>query len=616
MRKIFSILLVAAMLLGVFVGCGDAGDDYTDAVATSAVTEEVNYVADDIAILYTNDVHTYIDGPLSYDVIAAIKEEFAERYAGVLLVDAGDHIQGTAYGSMNDGATIIEMMNAAGYDVATLGNHEFDYGMDGCMAAIEWAAYPYVSANFYHEKNGVKGECVLEPYVTFTVGNETIAFVGITTPETFTKSTPAYFQDENGNYIYGISSGEDGSELYADVQVAINAAKADGATKVIALGHLGDEIESSPYTSAETIANVSGLDAFIDGHSHSIVEGTLTPDKDGKDVLLTQTGEYFDRIGLMIIDGESGEITTDFIECEEVLADVMSENGETVSEVCGYKLVSELYGESDLVSDATVASIKETWISEIDTMLGEVIGSADLTLGNYDGDTRLVRKQETNTGDFAADALYYLFDDMGLNVDVAIMNGGGVRNKDITGEISYQTCKLIHTFGNVACLQTVTGQQLLDALEWGARAVGTDEECGGFLQVAGITYKIDTSVKSTVAADAKGIWVGGPTDGYRVHDVMVYNKETNAYEPLELDTIYRLAGHNYTLRELGDGFAMFDGAVNIIDYVMEDYMVLANYVKAFENGAVGANNSPLAMKYSGMLLDYSTVYGSGRITVE
>ena len=318
----------------------------------------------------------------------------------------------------------------------------------------------------------------------------------------------------------------------------------------------------------------------------------------------------------MIIDGESGEITTDFIECEEVLADVMSENGETVSEVCGYKLVSELYGESDLVSDATVASIKETWISEIDTMLGEVIGSADLTLGNYDGDTRLVRKQETNTGDFAADALYYLFDDMGLNVDVAIMNGGGVRNKDITGEISYQTCKLIHTFGNVACLQTVTGQQLLDALEWGARAVGTDEECGGFLQVAGITYKIDTSVKSTVAADAKGIWVGGPTDGYRVHDVMVYNKETNAYEPLELDTIYRLAGHNYTLRELGDGFAMFDGAVNIIDYVMEDYMVLANYVKAFENGAVGANNSPLAMKYSGMLLDYSTVYGSGRITVE
>ena len=225
MRKIFSILLVAAMLLGVFVGCGDAGDDYTDAVATSAVTEEVNYVADDIAILYTNDVHTYIDGPLSYDVIAAIKEEFAERYAGVLLVDAGDHIQGTAYGSMNDGATIIEMMNAAGYDVATLGNHEFDYGMDGCMAAIEWAAYPYVSANFYHEKNGVKGECVLEPYVTFTVGNETIAFVGITTPETFTKSTPAYFQDENGNYIYGISSGEDGSELYADVQAAINGGR-------------------------------------------------------------------------------------------------------------------------------------------------------------------------------------------------------------------------------------------------------------------------------------------------------------------------------------------------------------------------------------------------------
>ena len=248
--------------------------------------------------------------------------------------------------------------------------------------------------------------------------------------------------------------------------------------------------------------------------------------------------------------------------------------------------------------------------------LGAIIGSATVTLYNYDADSnRLVRKQETNSGDFAADALYYLFDDMGLDVDIAIMNGGGIRNKAVTGDISYKVCKNIHTFGNVACLQTITGQQLLDALEWGARYAGTEKENGGFLHVSGITYKIDVAYPQTVVADDKGVWVSGPTAGYRVMDVMVYNKETNAYEPLDLAASYNLAGYNYTLRDLGDGFAMFDGAVNVLDYVLEDYMVLANYVQGFEGGNVAATNSPLLAKYPGMKLDYSAFTGSGRIEI-
>ena len=246
-----------------------------------------------------------------------------------------------------------------------------------------------------------------------------------------------------------------------------------------------------------------------------------------------------------------------------------------------------------------------------------MIGSTALTLDNYDAEgKRLVRSQETNTGDFCADALYYLFDNMGLDVDVAIMNGGGVRNKAVTGEISYKVCKNIHTFGNVACLQTITGQQLLDALEWGARGAGTGEEIGGFLHVAGVTYKIDTAYPQSIVADDKGVWVSGPTGGYRVHDVMVYNKETKAYEALDLAAQYNLAGYNYTLRDLGDGFAMFDGAINVLDYVMEDYMVLANYVQAFEGGVVDATNSPLAAKFPGMLVNYGTVDGSGRIVLK
>ena len=538
------------------------------------ITQTTAAPAGDTVIYYTNDVHTYIDGEISYDNLAWLKQN--TDAADVLLVDAGDAIQGTAYGSMDKGKTIIDLMNAAGYDLATLGNHEFDYGMTGAMNAIAWAEFPYVSANFYHEKDGVVGDSVLDAYKVFETANGLkVAFVGLTTPESFTKSTPAYFQDENGNYIYGIAGGTDGAALYAAAQAAIDAASAE-ADIVIALGHLGDDPASQPWTSEELIANTTGLDAFIDGHSHSTVPGKEVLDKDGNPVILTQTGEYFGAVGKMTISAE-GEISTE--------------------------LVTSIEG-----SDASVKAIKDEWMTEIDTKLGEVIGYLDVTLDNYDANGgRLVRKQETNTGAFAADALYYLFDNMGLDVDVAIMNGGGVRNKAVTGEFSYLTAKSIHTFGNVACLQTITGQQLLDALEWGAKAT-PDAENGGFLHVSGITYEIDISVPSTVQADEKGVWIGGPTGEYRVKNVKIL--QDGAYVDLDLNAKYNLAGYNYTLRDLGDGFAMFDGAVNVLDYVMEDYMVLANYIKSFpvdeETGlpTVTAENSP-----------YGTVDYVGRIKI-
>ncbi|MBQ7824817.1 MAG: bifunctional metallophosphatase/5'-nucleotidase [Clostridia bacterium] len=583
-------------------------------MAAGALAQET--LSEDVVILYTNDVHTYIDGALSYDVIAGVKSELEKQYKHVLLVDAGDHVQGTAYGSLDKGETIIKLMNAAKYDLATLGNHEFDYGMDGCIAVREWAEFPYVSCNFYNEEFFERKDNVLDSYKLFECGDVKLAVIGITTPESFTKSTPAYFQDGEGNYIYGIAGGDDGAKLYADVQTAIDFATAAGANKIIALGHLGDDKASMPWTSEETIANVTGLDAFIDGHSHSTVEGKLVADKAGENVLLTQTGEYFNRIGMMVIDAETGEIKTDFIELVELTETTKDAEGKDVTNVIGYELSSELYTGEKWVSDEAVAAIKNEWITAVDEKLGAVIGSTELTFDNYTPDgTRLVRSQETNTGNFAADALYYLFDNMGLDVDVAIMNGGGVRNKAVTGEISYKVCKQIHTFGNVACLQTITGQQLLDALEWGARFAGGEKENGGFLHVSGITYKIDSSYPESTVADDKGVWVSGPTAGYRVHDVKVYNKETGAYEALDLAASYNLAGYNYTLRDLGDGFAMFDGAVNVLDYVMEDYMVLANYVQGFEGGKVEAKNSPLLAKFPGMLLDYGTVDGSGRIEI-
>ena len=544
-----------------------------------ASAEEAQPLAkeDEVVIYYTNDVHTYINKDLSYDNIADLKTQTEAVAAGVLLVDAGDHIQGTAYGSMDKGATIVELMEASGYDLATLGNHEFDYGMERALEVATEGSVPYVSCNFYHEENGVAGDSVLDAYQVFEVGGLKIAIIGVTTPESFTKSTPAYFQDEDGNYIYGIAGGEDGEALYAAVQEAIDAASAE-ADIVIALAHLGDDVSSQPWTSEEVIANTTGLDAVIDGHSHSTVEHKELTDKGGNTVVLTQTGEYFNAIGKMTINVETQTIDTE--------------------------LVTEYTG-----SDAAVKEIKDAWIAEIDEQLGEVIGYAEVTFDNYDADgNRLVRKQETNTGDFAADALYYLFEETyGLEVDVAIMNGGGVRNKAITGELSYKTMKDMHTFGNVACLQIVTGQQILDALEWGARS-SDEAECGGFLQVSGITYEIHTYIESTVQMDEKGVWTGGPTGEYRVKNVKVL--QDGEYVDLDLNAQYNLAGYNYTLRDLGDGFAMFDGAVNVLDYVMEDYMVLANYVQSFPVDettglpTITAENSP-----------YGEVTGEGRITL-
>lgn len=547
-NRFLALLLAMVMAFGLTVTAFAEGEDTAQ--------------TGDVTVLYTNDVHTYITQDLTYSLVAAYKASLENA----LLVDAGDHIQGTVYGSMDKGETIIKLMNAAGYDAATLGNHEFDYGMEGCMQAIEWADYPYLSCNFYHEKDGVAGENVLDSYVVLEAGGVKIAFVGITTPESFITSTPAYFQDDAGNFIYGIAGGSDGSALYAAVQKAIDAASAE-ADYVIALGHLGIDPSSKPWTSEDVIANTTGLDAFIDGHSQNEVAMKEVADKAGDTVVLTQTGEYLNNLGQMTIAAD-GTITTKLLTAEDL---------------------------AGVTPDAEIKAVEDAWVAEIDTQLGEVIGSIDDTLDNYDADgNRLVRKQETNTGDFTADALYYLFDNMGLEVDAAIMNGGGIRNGAITGDITYKTCKEIHTFGNVACLQTVTGQQILYALEFGAKDVSADgsTEHGGFLQVSGLKYTINTAIPSSIPLDDKGFWAGEPTGALRVSDVQILDRETGEYVPLDLDAKYNLAGYNYTLRDQGDGFYMFDGAVNVLDGVMEDYMVLANYVQSFEGGKVTGYAQP------------------------
>ena len=559
MRKFLSLLLTMAMVFSL------------------AVTVNAAAPKEDITILHTNDVHCDYE---KYAKVATLHK------SADLLVDAGDHVQGGVIGTLSKGEYIVDIMNYLKYDAAVPGNHEFDYGMDQFLhIAKDLAKYPYISANF----TGKDGKPYFDAYKMFEVKGVKVAFVGVCTPETFTKSTPTYFQDANGNYIYGFCEGNNGADLYNAVQKAIDAAKAAGADYVIGLGHLGIDEQSSPWMSKEVIANTTGFDAFIDGHSHTVMENKQVYDAAGKAVTLTQTGSYLANVGKMTI-AEDGAITTELISTADV-------------------------------SDAAVAATAEAWINDVDAMLGEQIATTDINFYINDPATgkRRIRMGETNLGDFVADGIYTYFNEVEqLDCDIAMMNGGGIRTDVDAGKWTFKTCKQVSPFGNVACLMSVTGKQIQDALEFGARFVGPEgKENGGFLHVAGATYEIHTDIPNTVLTDDKNVWMGSATGTPRVQNVRIYNKKTGTYEPLDLNRTYALAGMNYTLRNLGDGFAMFDGAELIKDYVAEDYLVMSTYAMIFDGATEGmpvlaSANSPLA-DYPGYLLNYEDPYGAGRI---
>jgi 2',3'-cyclic-nucleotide 2'-phosphodiesterase (5'-nucleotidase family) len=576
MKKVFNLILSLSMSFGL-VGCSQKK------LANGEVT-----------VLYTNDVHGYINNKvknendeevdgLSYANVKALKDDLTSEGKNVLLVDAGDHTQGTAYSSMSEGIGMIDIMNEVGYDLATLGNHEFDYGQYQAFKFMDEANFDYVSCNFYTTEDN---KLVLEPYKILEAGDLKIAFVGVSTPETISSSTPSYFQDEDGNYVYNFYSGEDGQELYDSVQSAIDEASKE-ADVVIGLGHLGVYDSAAPYRSIDVIENTTGLDAFIDGHSHTEIEGEIIQDKDGNDVVLTQTKSYLAYIGEMNITVTDGKVSV-----STQLIDSYDSEDETVKEMED-KIVDQANEELNVkVADESVPF----YISDPET--GE----------------RLVRKMETNSGDITADAYYWYFnEEKEMECDVAINNGGGVRGDFPNGILTYGDCKTVMPFGNVICLVKVTGQTLLDALENGV--ISSPDETA-IQHCAGMKYSVDTSIESTVQVDENGLWTGGPTGEYRVHDVEIYNRETGEYEPLDLEKTYTLAGNNYTLRNGGGGMTMLrDDAELVLDYVGEDYMIFADYLKSFTNNSIKTENSPLA-SYKNYLINYENLYGSGRITIE
>ena len=546
-----------------------------------------------VIVLHTNDTHTHIDdGRVAFSEIAAEKARFEAAGENVILVDAGDYVQGTALGGYDAGRSAIDIMNAAGYKVATLGNHEFDYGIDAMFANAALAKFRTVSCNFVHRKSADDpGRLVFPAYTVVTSGTVRVAFVGVTTPTTLVSAKPSTFLDPTGSYrAYDFMAGERGAALYKAVQDAVNEA-ARHADYVIVLGHLGISPDCADYMSTDVIAHTTNFVALVDGHSHSEYTGSRVRNAAGQDVILTQSGSYLGLLGCLVF--EDGKC---------VMAGTVYTRGE---------------------KDPKVERLEKELSDAVERQLGVKIARAPVTLCSYKPGTndRLARKEECSAGDFAADAvLWYANEKAGLACDFAMMNGGNVRADVPEGDVTLKVLRTVQPFGGDIGVVEANGRQVLDALEFGAQAVG-DGEFGGFLQVAGLTYTVDAAVKPSVRVDATGSWISGPSNGvYRVRDVKVYDRKTGTFLPLDSNAIYRVAGNAFTLVEGGDGFSMFRSAKKIENGLATDYLVLAEYAKAFRPGADGtpvlsSANSPLA-PLAGYPIRYEDTSGSGRIAIK
>lgn len=371
-----------------------------------------------IVILHTNDVHCGVEEGVGYAGLAAYRNEMQLQYGAdnVTLVDAGDAIQGGALGTLSDGAFLVDTMNQVGYDIAVPGNHEFDYGVENFLdLAQNRADYTYLCSNFV---DLTAGTLVLPPYRMIDYSGTQVAYVGIATPETFTKSTPVYFQDEAGNYIYSFCQGNDGADLYANVQASVDMARAQGADYVVAIGHLGTEGITPAWQAGAVIANTSGIDVLIDGHSHEAYE-KVVENKDGEDVLLAQTGTKFNAIGKVVIDPSTGDIVSELVED---------------------------YDQKEPVTDVFLQALD----AGLEDILGQVVAKSDVDLTSNDPATglRRVRSGETNLGDMVADAYRTV-----MGAQIGFANGGGIRADLPAGDITYEDIINIHPYGNEMCVR-------------------------------------------------------------------------------------------------------------------------------------------------------------------
>ena len=550
MKKLIAVLLTLAMLLG----CSAFAEE------AAAPALEKNLV-----ILYTSDVHCGIDQGWGFAGLYAVKEALAKDNH-VLLVDDGDAIQGEPVGTMTTGEAIIDIMNAVGYDIAIPGNHEFDYGMDRFLELAEKAKFTYISCNF--NKNG---ELIFSPYTIREFDGVKVAFVGITTPTTLRTSTPRYFMDDEGNFIYGFLQDETGETLCAAVQAAVDSARAEGADYVIAMAHLGDEDESTPWKYSDVIANTTGIDAMLDGHSHDTNQ-VIMKNRDGEDVVRSACGTKLANIGALTITTDGG-----------ISAELYSWNASIAA--------PKLLGLDNAGSQAVDAAS-----GELNEKLQEAVAKSAIDLIIYDPtaktedgkSVRIIRNTETNLGDLCADA--YL--DQSGEADIAFVNGGGIRVQLDAGDLTLNDILRVHPFGNSLTVIEVTGQQVLDALEWSVHVL--PGEFGGFEHVAGLTYEVDTTIPTPCVENENTMFDHiDETMERRIRNVVVGG------EPLDPAKTYKLASTDYHLLNKGDGYTMFEGCTVLQKSVKLDNQVLIDYITGTLGGVVSEG--------------YENPYGQGRM---
>jgi len=492
------------------------------------IVEEEEELSDDIIILHTNDVHCGVNDVIGYDGLNLYKKELKTKYKHVLLVDAGDNIQGGAIGLLSKGKDIINITNYLEYDVVTIGNHEFDYKAETLFNLSEIIKAGYICCNFLRRKNH---STVFRPYKIKKVGNVSIGFIGVLTPLTLTKSYLHTLVDENGSLIYDFLTERDGHELYEAVQGYIdelrNVEKVDYVIILAHVGYGGDALEQ--YTSPALLAHINGVDAIIDGHTHLAYNNTF-PDKDGKQIYISQTGTKLNIVGKLTIK-PNGNITSELIDKIPLFEGYDSDSYYTVEREGIERYV-------DKETNKFIEDIIESHAHEFQ----EFVSYTDFDLLITTNRGRIIRIEENILGNLVTDALRFVG-----NSDISLINAGSIRESIKKGNITFNHVLNTLPFSAKIIVKEVSGRDILDALEFSTKAL--PKTSSKFLQVSGIKFKVDDSLESKVVVDEFENFV--KVDGERrVYDVYINDKK------IDENKKYTISFDDF-LAEGGDGFSMF-----------------------------------------------------------
>jgi 5'-nucleotidase len=550
-RKYLSLLLALVMVFGLMsVGTWAA---YEVTAETKALADVPADLTGKTVILHSNDVHGQIDG---YAYIAALKAEFVKRGAEVILADAGDFSQGDPYVSVSKGASAIEMMNAAGYDVVTLGNHEFDYGYPQLMDNLSKANFKVICADVLKD-----GKSILDPtYVYETKGGVKIGFFGLETPETQTKVNPGLIQG-----ITFLSNSAGSTALNDCAQAQVDALKKDGADIVIGLWHLGVDDESAPdgHRSADVLAKLTGVDLVIDGHSHTVMTAGEN------NAAIQSTGTKFANIGVVVIDDASKKIESRFLIATKVMGG--EENKEVLSE---------------LDKDADVAAAAQKIADAVDAKYGAVFAKSEVVLTGDKAPGN--RSQETNNGDIITEAMLWsvLKEEGAVTVDkdhvVAITNGGGIRAAIKVGDVTMKDINTVLPFGNTIAVVYVTGAELLEALE--ASTFSAPTAVGGYPQTTGIKFTLDTTKEYDANAETyPGSTYYGPKSIQRVTIESINGKA------FDKDATYAVVTNNFCAAG-GDTYYAFKAASAQFDTGIPMDEAVMQYVETVLGGVISASD--------------------------